>query len=202
MDEIEETISTTNNLERVKEDTPELNDEKFNWYILQCQTGKEYHVQHRIEQFLLQKTNNNVGKILIPEEDTIEIKNNKRVEKVRRIYPGYVFIQLVNDEATFYDMRRIPGVAKFVGTFQKPTPVDDDEILKVLRKVGEKVQKLQVDFEVGETIKVIDGPFTGYTGEISSLNLEKGKLRSKILIFGRETPVELDFEQVERITNG
>lgn len=202
MDEIEENISIDNQSDEMNQIKENEVDERFNWYILQCQTGKEYHVQHRIEQLLERTPNENVGKILIPEEDTIEIKNNKRIEKVKRIYPGYVFIQLVEDEATFYEMRRIPGVAKFVGTFQRPTPVDDAEILKVLRKVGEKIQKLQVDFEVGETIKVIDGPFTGYTGEISGLNLEKGKLRSKILIFGRETPVELDFEQVERITNG
>eukprot|EP01047_Picozoa_sp_COSAG01_P000103 COSAG01_NODE_1_length_100484_cov_170.446142_103_plen_201_part_00 len=199
---------TEQNQQEIKSEEAAVEDEnsiedQYSWYILQCQTGKEYHVQQRILQLLEQEPREGkVGKVLIPEEDTIEIKNNKRVEKIRRIYPGYVFIQLIQEEAIFYEMRRVPGVAKFIGTHQRPTPVADDEILKVLRKIGEKTQKLQVDFELGETIKVIDGPFTGYTGEISGLNLDKGKLKSKILIFGRETPVELDFEQVERITNG
>ena len=186
----------------IDDDDTKVDEKNYNWYILQCQTGKEYQVKERIAQLLEKEPTDNVGKVLIPEEDTIEIKNNQRVEKVRRIYPSYVFIQLVAREDVFYSIRRVPGVAKFIGTFNQPTPVQDEEILKVLRKVGDKTQKVNVDFEVGESIKVIDGPFTGYVGEISEISLEKGKLKSSILIFGRDTPVELEFAQVEHITNG
>ncbi|MEK9658155.1 MAG: transcription termination/antitermination protein NusG [bacterium] len=203
--DINESVSEMDKSEGIeKSDAEESNTTTYEWYILQCQTGKEYQVQARINQFLELEPSQKVkvGKVLIPEEDIIEIKNNKRLEKVKRIYPGYVFIELIEEEEIFYKIRRVPGVAKFIGTYQRPTPVADEEILKVLRKIGEKTQKLNVDFEAGENIKVIDGPFTGYSGEISSINLEKGKLKAKILIFGRETPVELDFEQVERITNG
>lgn len=207
MDDINQQL-TENQEEILNSDAPseidqeQQNEKHYKWYIIQCQTGKEYHVKERISQLLEKEPTDDVGNVLIPEEDTIEIKNNQRVEKVRRIYPSYVFIQLVNKEEIFFKIRRVPGVAKFIGTFNRPTPVEDAEILKVLRKVGDKTQKVNVDFEVGENIKVIDGPFTGYVGEIVDINLEKGKLKSNILIFGRDTPVELEFAQVERITNG
>jgi transcriptional antiterminator NusG len=98
-------------------------------------------------------------------------------------------------------MRHVSGVAKIVGTKNMPTPVTEDEILRVLRKIGDKTKKIEVDFETGEVIKVISGPFRGYTGPISEINAERGKLKSLISIFGRETPVELDFDQVEKVIN-
>ena len=105
------------------------------------------------------------------------------------------------DENLWYELRRITGVAKFVGTKNGPSPVSDEEILKVLRKIGDKTKKIEVDFEVGEIIKVISGPFRGYSGPISEINAERGKLKSLISIFGRETPVELDFNQVEKVVS-
>ena len=99
----------------------------------------------------------------------------------------------------FYKIRQLSGVAKFIGSKTAPTAVTEDEILKVLRKVGDKTKKIDIDFEVGEIVKVIAGPFRGYSGPISEINAERGKLKSLILIFGRETPVELDFDQVEKV---
>ncbi len=103
----------------------------------------------------------------------------------------------IEDELA-YELRQIPGIAKFIGIGNKPTPVVEAEILKVLRKVGDTSKEIDVDFEVGEVIKVVDGPFRGYTGTISEINSLKGNIKAKISIFGRETPVELDFEQVEK----
>jgi transcriptional antiterminator NusG len=105
---------------------------------------------------------------------------------------------MIMDDEVFYDIRGLSGVAKFVGSKTSPTPVTEDEILKVLRKVGDKTKKIDIDFEVDEVIKVIAGPFRGYTGPISEINAERGKLKALISIFGRETPVELDFDQVEK----
>ncbi len=169
------------------------------WYIIQCYSGQEYKVKRRVEQLMEElPLSEKVIRVLVPEEETIEIKNNKRIERVSKIFPGYIFIESIMDEFVWYELRRISGVAKFVGSKTGPVPVTEDEILKVLRKMGEKTKKIEVDFEISEVIKVISGPFRGYSGSIAEINPERGKLKALISIFGRETPVELDFNQVER----
>lgn len=170
------------------------------WYIVQCYTGQEYKVQARVLQLIEDsKLQHIISRVLVPEEETIEIKNNKRVEKIAKIYPGYLFVQMEYDDGVYFAIRSLPGVAKFVGTRNQPTPVVEDEILRVLRKVGDKTPKVDVDFEVDEVVKVISGPFRGYSGQISEINAERGTLKALISIFGRETPVKLDFDQVEKV---
>ena len=139
-----------------------------------------------------------IFRVLLPEEETVEIKNNQRKEKIKKMFPGYVFVQMKPDETAWYLLRRLPGVAKLVGIKNEPTPVSEEEINRILRQLGEKTKKIEVDFELNEIIKVISGPFRGYTGSISEINPDRGKLKSMISIFGRETPVELDFDQVEK----
>jgi transcription termination/antitermination protein NusG len=169
------------------------------WYIIQCYSAQEYKVETRIHQMVLDRQlGDRVFRVLVPEEETIEIKNNKRLEKTTKIFPGYLFVQMILDESLYYDLRNIMGVSKFVGTKTHPTPVTEEEILKVLRKVGDKTKKIDVDFEEGEVIKVISGPFRGYSGPISEINVDRGTLKALISIFGRETPVKLDFDQVEK----
>ena len=173
--------------------------ENKNWYIIQCYTNQEYRVQARIAKVIEEKRlQNKIFNVLVPEEETVEIKNNKRMEKVSRIYPGYVFIQMVMDEQVWFEIRRLVGVAKFIGSKTTPIPVTEEDILKVLRKMGDKTKKIDVDFEIDEVIKVVSGPFRGYAGPISEINAERGKLKALISIFGRETPVELEFDQVEK----
>jgi transcription termination/antitermination protein NusG len=168
------------------------------WYILQCFTGHEFKVKERLETIIEQKgLQDKVFRILVPEEETVEIKNNKRQEKSVKIYPGYAFVEMIYEEATYFLIRNIAGVAQFVGTKTGPTPVTEDEILRVLRKIGDKTRKIDVDFEIGEAIKVIAGPFRGYMGPISEINADKGTLKALLSVFGRETPVKLDFDQVE-----
>ena len=123
--------------------------------------------------------------------------SKKNITKVNvDIAKGVITVH--NNEYSAYEIKQFHGVAKFIGIGSKPSPVVEDEILKVLRKVGDKTKEIDVDFEVDEIIKVIDGPFRGYSGTISEINAIKGKIKAKISIFGRETPVELDFEQVEK----
>lgn len=177
----------------------EISEPSGLWYIVQCYTGHEYKVQERIQDLVeLKSWNDRVFRILVPEEETIEIKNNKRHERITRIYPGYIFVNMHLSDDVYYEIRRLAGVAKFIGSKTAPSPVTEDEILKVLRKVGDKTKKIDIDFEVDEVIKVIDGPFRGYAGPISEINGERGKLKALISIFGRETPVELEFDQVEK----
>jgi len=186
--------------EEVAQEIEEDPNDGRQWYILQVFTGQESSVKLRIDAMVEVKGfQDYVFRVLVPEEETIEIKDNKRVEKTTKMYPGYVFVQLKLNDDVFYNLRNLAGVAKFIGTKTEPTPVTDDEILKVLRKIGDKTRKVDVDFEVDEVIKVIGGPFRGYSGPISEINGEKGKLKALISIFGRETPVELDFDQVEKV---
>ena len=168
------------------------------WYIIQCYALYEQKVRDHILQMQEDEFKDVIFRVLLPEEETVEIKNNERKEKVKKMFPGYLFVQMKPDEGVWYMLRRLPGVAKLVGTKNEPTPVSEDEINRILRQLGEKMKKIEVDFELNEVIKVISGPFRGYTGAISEINAERGKLKSLISIFGRETPVELDFDQVEK----
>jgi len=185
--------------EEIVSDSEEEADDGRCWYIIQCYSGHEYKVRSRVETLIEGSAfKGKIFRVLVPEEEVVEIKNNKRVERVVKIFPGYVFVQMLPEESVCFEIRQLPGVAKFVGSKTAPTPVTEDDILKVLRKVGDKTKKIDVDFEIGEVIKVIGGPFRGYTGPINEINGERGKLKALISIFGRETPVELDFDQVEK----
>lgn len=182
--------------EVVQPSSPELKGE---WFIVQCYTGQEKRVQARIALLIEEKgLQNRIFQVLVPEEEIVEIKNNKRLEKTSKIFPGYVFVEMDMDDTSYHEVRSLPGVAKFIGSKSRPTPVTEDDILRVLRKVGDKSKTVDVDFEEGEVVKVIGGPFRGYSGPISEINGEKGILKALISIFGRETPVQLDFDQVER----
>jgi transcriptional antiterminator NusG len=197
---IEEDALDEESLDAPEEPLIEEVDDGRKWYIVQTYSSQEYKVQQRIQQVITEKSlEDKIFRVLVPEEETIEIKNNKRVERVSKIYPGYIFIEAIMSEDIWFEIRRISGVAKIVGTKNAPTPVTEDEILRILRKIGDKTKKIEVDFETGEMIKVISGPFRGYAGPVSEINAERGKLKSLISIFGRETPVELDFNQIEKV---
>ena len=178
--------------------------EKFtdnDWYILQTYSTHEYKVRARIEKFMEEGLYpDSLGRVLIPEQETVEIKNNKRTEKVSKIFPGYVFVQIKIDQKLVYELKSVPGVSRFLGVSNDGSlvPVQEEDILKVLRKVGDKTKEIDIDFEKGEVIKVISGPFRGYSGAIAEINPVKGKLKTMISIFGRDTSVELEFSQVEK----
>lgn len=168
------------------------------WYILQTYSGHEKKVEIQLNQMIKRLGLDEVYEILIPEEETIEIRENKRVEKIKKMFPGYIFIRMDFSEQVWYNIKSLPGVSKFISSQDKPTPVMDSEMLRVLKQVGVSTPKIEVDFELGEVVKVIAGPFRGYSGPIQDIMPERGKVKALIEIFGRETPVELDFEQVEK----
>ena len=171
------------------------------WYVVQTFSGQEDKVKESIvrnvENMNMQ---HKIFKVLVPEEETVEIKGGKRIEKVKKMFPGYVFIEMILDDESWYVIRGTPGVAKFIGTKVKPTPVSDKEMQRVLKQIGIKEEKLEAAFDVGESVRIIGGPFRGYTGSVDEVNAQKGKLKTLINIFGRDTPVEVNFEQVQKIT--
>jgi len=171
------------------------------WFILHVFTGYEKKVCTAIEQKIREfKLQDRVHKVLIPEEDVIEVKNNKRREHRRMMYPGYVFINMEKDDEAWFQIRRINGVSKFVGA-GFPEPVPEKDMQRILNQTGEDVKpRTEIDFEINESVKVISGPFRGYVGEIKEILAERGKVKVMISIFGRSTPMELDFNQIEKNT--
>jgi transcriptional antiterminator NusG len=181
----------------IVEPKPVIGDKK--WYVIQALTGQEDKVKIAIEQTIEAKAlHNKVFQVLLPIEETVEIKGGKRIEKVKKMFPGYVFLEMILDEESWYLMRETPGVARFIGTKVKPTPVSDKEMQRVLKQLG-KEEKLEISFEKGDGVRVISGPFRGYTGTVDEVNAEKGKLKVLINIFGRDTPVEVNVEHAQKL---
>jgi transcription termination/antitermination protein NusG len=185
-----------------EEESAEPTNPDARWFIIQTYSSYEKKVKLHLETKIRElELENKILKVLIPEEDTVEIKDNRRVEKTKKMYPGYVFINMIMEEDVWYVVRSIPGVSRFIGSSMKPEPVIDKEMLRVLRQTGEQThKKIEIDFEVDDNIRVVEGPFRGYTGNISEINIERGKVKVLISIFGRETPMELAFEQIEKTT--
>lgn len=170
------------------------------WYVIQTYSGQEDQVKEAIERNIEQiGMQDKISKILVPEEETVEVRGSRKIEKKKKMFPGYVFIEMALNDESWYAIRQSPGVARFIGTKVKPTPVSDREMQRVLKQIGIKKEKLEVAFEKGETIRVISGPFRGYTGIVDEISPEKGKLKVLISIFGRDTPVEVNFEHAEKI---
>jgi transcriptional antiterminator NusG len=169
------------------------------WYVIQTFTGQEDKVKQAIELTIeSEQIGNRVFQVLVPTEETVEIKGGKRYEKVKKMFPGYVFLEMILDEKSWYLIRQTAGVARFIGTKVTPTPVSDKEMQRVLKQLG-KEERLEIHFEKGEGVRVISGPFRGYTGTVDEINAEKGKLKVLINIFGRDTPVEVNFEHAQKI---
>jgi len=169
------------------------------WYVIQTFTGQEDKAKSALEQTIENENlASRVFQVLVPLEETVEIKGGKRVSKVRKMFPGYVFLEMVLDEQTWYLIRQTAGVARFIGTKVKPTPVSDKEMQRVLKQLG-KEERLEVSFERGDGVRIISGAFRGYTGTVDELNPEKGKIKVLINIFGRDTPVEVNFEHAQKI---
>jgi transcriptional antiterminator NusG len=140
-----------------------------------------------------------IFQVVIPTEEEIEIRDGQRKTVQKKIFPGYVLVQMIMDDESWYVVRNTPGVTGFVGSGTRPVPLDDTEVKSILRQMRAEEPRVKVGFQVGQTVRIIDGPFVDFAGQVDEINLEKGKVKVLVSFFGRETPVELDFLQVERI---
>jgi len=170
------------------------------WCILHTYSGYEQRVtrvlQQRIRSF---KQEDKFFEILIPTEKKMQIRGGKRFTKEEMLFPGYIFIKMILDDSSWVVARETQGVTGFVGVEDKPTPVINKEVRAIKQYLLVEKPKFKVSFSVGEAVKIIDGPFVDFLGTIDSIDKEKGKLKVMVSIFGRETPVELDFLQVRKI---
>jgi len=195
-----EDVSAETESSAEKQKPEEKKDENRKWYVIQTFSGQEERVRDAVLNNLdLMKMRQKIFQVLVPEEEIIELRGKKRVEKKKKMFPGYVFVEMVLDDESWYAIRQTPGVARFIGTKVKPTPVMDREMQRVLKQIGVKEEKLEIAFEKGETVRVISGPFRGHTGTVDEINPDKEKLKVLINIFGRDTPVEVNFEHAEKI---
>lgn len=170
------------------------------WYAVHTYSGHENKVKTNIERRAESLgMRDKIFRILVPTEEEIRTRNGKRQQIKRKVFPGYVLIEMVLDDSTWYLVKNTIGVTGFVTSGNKPVPLQEKEIQTILQSVGEGARKPKVAWEKGETIRVILGPFAEFTGTIEEVNISKEKLKVLISIFGRDTPVELDFTQVEKI---
>ncbi len=174
--------------------------EEKEWYAIHTYSGHEDKVKTNLKQRI--KTTgmeDNIFDILIPAEEKIKVKNGKEKRVKEKIFPGYVLIQMIMDDDSWYVVRNTPGVIGFASAGTKPIPVRDTEMKNVLGDMGLETTKTDVDFEEGQSVRVCEGPFEDFVGEIQEIDFEKNKLIVLVSMFGRETPVELEFNQVEEI---
>lgn len=170
------------------------------WYVVHTYSGHENKVKANLEKRIeATGQEDRIFRILVPTEDKIEMKDGKKQVKKKRIFPGYILVEMIMDENTWYHVRNTPGVTGFVSAGTRPLPLPEDEINSILRSMGEGGKRVEVDFEVGQKVRVTEGPFEDFVGEVQNINLEKGKVKVLVSMFGRETPLELDFHQIEAV---
>ena len=175
--------------------------ESMKWYIVNCQVGCENTAKTSIiERSKTMKLQDHFGDILVPSENVVELVKGKKATKSKKFFPGYLFVQMILNEKTWHLVRGSSKVSGFVGGKQKPPEVPEAEVMRVTRQMetGTEKAKPKITFSIGESVTVVDGPFSSFTGSIEEINEEKGKVKVLVSIFGRPTPVELDYIQVER----
>jgi transcriptional antiterminator NusG len=177
-------------------------DPRVKWFVIHTYSGYENKVKSNLErrmQSMRSQGGEKIAQVLIPTEKEKEIKGGKRREVDRKIYPGYVLVEMIMDDDSWYVVRNTPGVTGFVGSGARPVPLDDGEVKQLLKQLRDETPKYRITFQKGSTVRITSGPFMDFTGTVDEVMLEKEKVRVLVSIFGRSTPVELNFGQVEKV---
>ena len=169
------------------------------WYVVHCYSGYENKVRHNLEQRIdTMGMKDRIFDVIIPTQEEIEVKEGKRRTVERHVFPGYVLVNMVMSEESWYVVRNTPGVTGFVGMGNQPTPLRPEEVSQILRTMEAEAPRVKVTYRPGERVRIVDGPFNDFRGTVAEIDMEKSKVRVMVNFFGRETPVELDFLQVEK----
>ncbi|MBS4175725.1 transcription termination/antitermination protein NusG [Bacillus sp. FJAT-49736] len=174
-----------------------------NWYVVHTYSGYENKVkanlEKRVESMGMQ---DKIFRVVVPEEEETDMKNGKKKVVKRKVFPGYVLVELIMTDDSWYVVRNTPGVTGFVGSAgsgSKPTPLLPEEVNVILKHMGMEEKRVDVNFEIGETVTVKEGPFANFTGKIEDIDRDKGRVKVSVNMFGRETPVDLVFTQIDKI---
>jgi transcriptional antiterminator NusG len=169
------------------------------WFVIHCYSGYENKVRHNLEQRIeTMGMKDKVFDVVVPTQEEIEVREGKRRTVERHIFPGYVLVNMVLTEESWFVVRNTPGVTGFVGMGNLPTPLRPEEVNQILKRMEAEAPTVKVTFKVGERVRIIDGPFNDFRGVVDEIDMERTKVRVMVSFFGRETPVELDFLQVEK----
>jgi transcriptional antiterminator NusG len=170
------------------------------WYVVHTYSGYENKVKRALERRIeSMDMRDKIYRVVVPTMEETEIKNGQRHTVQRKVYPGYVLVEMMMTDESWYVVRNTQGVTSFVGSGNKPTPLGEDEMQGIIKQMEAEAPKVKTSFQVGQAVKIIDGPFSEFTGTIDSIDSTKNKVIVLVSIFGRETPLTLDFLQVERI---
>jgi transcriptional antiterminator NusG len=174
-----------------------------NWYVVHTYSGYENKVKANLEKRVESMgMEDKIFRVVVPEEEETDYKDGKKKVVKKKVFPGYVLVEIVMTDDSWYVVRNTPGVTGFVGSAghgSKPTPLLPDEVSFILKRMGMDERRVEIDYELNETVKVIEGPFANFTGSIEEIDQDKNKLKVLVNMFGRETPVELDFSQVTKL---
>lgn len=169
------------------------------WYVIHSYSGYENKVRQnlsqRIESMGMQ---NKIFRVVVPTEEEVEIRDGKKRSSRKRVFPGYILVQMILDEESWYVVRNTPGVTGFVGSGTEPTPLRAEEVEKILQRMEEETPRIRVNFRIGESVRIVEGPFADFVGVVDEIFAERGKVRVLVSFFGRETPVDMDFLQVDK----
>lgn len=180
-------------------DVPAEGSEEPAWYVIHCYSGYENKVRHNLEQRIeTMGMKDRIFDVVIPTQEEIEVREGKRRTVERHIFPGYVLVNMTLSEESWYVVRNTPGVTGFVGMGNLPTPLRPEEVSQIIKRMESEAPAVKVSFKPGERVRIIDGPFNDFRGTVADLDVEHSKVRVMVSFFGRETPVELDFLQVEK----
>ena len=169
------------------------------WFVVHCYSGYENKVRHNLEQRIeTMGMKDKIFDIVVPTEEEIEVREGKRRTVERRVFPGYILVNMVMTEESWYVVRNTPGVTGFVGMGNNPTPLRPEEVSQIIKRMEAEAPRIKVTFKAGERVRIVDGPFNDFRGTVSEIDMERAKVRVMVNFFGRETPVELDFLQVEK----
>ncbi|HOG47244.1 MAG TPA: transcription termination/antitermination protein NusG [Anaerolineae bacterium] len=169
------------------------------WYVVHSYSGYENKVKKNLEQRIESMgMRDQIFQIIVPTEEEVEIRDGHKRTTRRRVFPGYILVDMILSDESWYVVRNTPGVTGFVGTATKPSPLRQEEVDKILKRMESEAPRVRVTFREGQRVRIIEGPFADFIGTVDELDVDRGKVRVLVSFFGRETPVELDFLQVER----
>ena len=176
-----------------------MGENQKQWFVVHTYSGYEERVKKNLEQRIKSLDSGDILQVVIPTEEETEVRNGQRREVTRKILPGYVLVQMMMTDQGWNIVRNTPGVTGFVGTSNKPSSLPEEEVDRILKQMTTEAPKVRVGFRQGQSVRVIDGPFIDFMGVVDDINEKRGKVRVLLTLFGRETPVELDFLQVEKL---
>lgn len=172
---------------------------QMEWFVIHSYSGMENkvkkNIEHRAESMGM---TDKILQVVVPTETEIEIRKGARKEVERKVFPGYILVNMIMDEDSWYVVRNTPGVTGFVGMGNQPTPLRPEEVSQIIKRMEAEAPRIKVTFKPGERVRIVDGPFNDFRGTVSEIDMERAKVRVMVNFFGRETPVELDFLQVEK----